>query len=369
MQRGATNVWFPVVRSALAIRERATPIGLAISACSSQQISRITSIEGLRQLIELEMFPSLAAFPIDDVWQAIQRLRGEAQDNDIDLRRPEWTALREPSASSDDRSELFLERSEVHEEFAGLIGRVILARKLLEVRALIGFTRVEAIAGSADDDRLAGISPLSREITGWLPGIEVRGEGIFLELCEEAVAAWEDRVLVKQRARAMEEKFREWESERSAVQSIFPGARYVLLHSLAHSLIRQASLDCGYSASSIRERVYSSRDEQGHMAGILLYTASPDSEGSLGGLVDLGSPQRFPALLRSALRSTSRCSSDPLCADHQPDAHGTINAAACHACILAAETSCEGFNRFLDRNFVVPTMAEERMAFFGAIEP
>ena len=100
------------------------------------------------------------------------------------------------------------------------------------------------------------------------------------------------------------------------------------------------------------------------MAGILLYTASPDSEGSLGGLVDLGSPQRFPDLLRGALASTARCSSDPLCADHQPEVHATINAAACHACILASETSCETFNRFLDRNALVPTMASGSLAFF-----
>ena len=103
------------------------------------------------------------------------------------------------------------------------------------------------------------------------------------------------------------------------------------------------------------------------MAGVLLYTASPDSEGSLGGLVDLGSSQRFPELFKGALRSATRCSSDPLCADHQPDVHATINAAACHACILASETSCETFNRFLDRNVLVPTMATAGLAFFAKV--
>src|SRR5438067_889039 len=101
------------------------------------------------------------------------------------------------------------------------------------------------------------------------------------------------------------------------------------------------------------------------MAGVLLYTASPDSEGSLGGLVDLGSPQRFPELFNGALRAATRCSSDPLCADHKPDVHATINAAACHACVLVSETSCETFNRFLDRNVLVPTMATGALAFFS----
>ena len=103
------------------------------------------------------------------------------------------------------------------------------------------------------------------------------------------------------------------------------------------------------------------------MAGVLLYTASPDSEGSLGGLVDLAMPNRLPSLLRKSLRTAERCSSDPLCADHQPDVHASINAAACHACLLVAETSCENFNRFLDRNFLVPTIAHYDLAFFQGL--
>jgi hypothetical protein len=106
----------------------------------------------------------------------------------------------------------------------------------------------------------------------------------------------------------MEEKHKQWEVERGADPRSFPGARYLLLHSLAHTLIRQLSLDCGYSASSVRERIYSSTDPKRPMAGILLYTASPDSEGSLGGLVDLGAKSRFPELFSNALRSP-RCSS------------------------------------------------------------
>jgi hypothetical protein len=215
-----------------------------------------------------------------------------------------------------------------------------------------------------DDSLGLGMAPIYRTRPDWLPAVEVRGEGIFIELNEEAVTKWETKPEVQKRSRAMAEKFRQWEAERGTEPSPFPGARYVLLHSLAHTLIRQLSLDCGYSGSSVRERIYSSTDPKRRMAAILLYTASPDSEGSLGGLVDLGSPQRFPDLFRGALRSAVRCSSDPLCADHQPNVHATINAAACHACILASETSCETFNRFLDRNALVSTMASSVLAFF-----
>jgi hypothetical protein len=364
MQRGATNVWFPVVRSALAVKEAATPIGIALNACNPKQIEKVDSLEKLKRLIEMEMFPSLQSFPVEDVWTAILKQRGEVETDDIDLRWPEWLAFRDPASSTSEKAELFLEPGDVPAGFKGLIARVVLARKLLEVRALVGFTRIDAAGIGTDDSLRPEMAPIYRSRPDWLPAIEVRGEGIFIELDEEAVARWESKPVVRERSCAMAEKFRQWEVERGTEPSPFPGARYILLHSLAHILIRQLSLDCGYSASSVRERIYSSTDPQRRMAGVMLYTASADSEGSLGGLVDLGSPHHFAELFRAALRSSMRCSSDPLCADHQPDVHATINAAACHACILVSETSCETFNRFLDRNALVPTMAAWELAFF-----
>jgi len=364
MQRGATNAWFPIVRSALAVKDAATPIGMAINACNPKQIEKVDSLEKLKRLVDDEMFPSLDAFPVEDVWLAIQKLRGEVETDDLDLRWPEWLAFRDPASSGSDKAELFLEAGEVPKGFEKLIGRIVLARKLLEVRALLGFTRIDAAGAGTDDSLQPGVAAIYRNRPDWLPAVEVRGEGIFVELDEAAVARWETIPDVRARADAMAEKFRQWEKERGSTPSQFPGPRYILLHSLAHALIRQLSLDCGYSASSVRERIYSSADPKRPMAGVLLYTASPDSEGSLGGLVDLGSAQRFPELLQGALRGATRCSSDPLCADHQPDVHATINAAACHACILASETSCETFNRFLDRNVLVPTMASAALAFF-----
>jgi len=364
MQRGATNAWFPLVRSALSVREAATPIGMALAACDPKQIEKIDSVEKLKSLVAMEMFPVLAQFPTEDVWHAMRKIRGEVETDDIDLRWPEWAALRDPASAASDRGELFLKEGTVPSAFTDRIARVVLARKLLEVRALVGFTRVDTLGGGTDDSLRPDIAPIFKNRPDWLPAVQVRGEGIFVELNEDAVARWEMQPDVRARAGAMEDKFREWERERGSDPTPFPGARYVLLHSLAHTLIRQLSLDCGYSASSVRERIYSSLDPKRPMAGILLYTASPDSEGSLGGLVDLGAPSRFPTLVANALRSAGQCSSDPLCADHHPEVHATINAAACHACILASETSCEGFNRFLDRNMLVPTMAGSAVAFF-----
>lgn len=128
--------------------------------------------------------------------------------------------------------------------------------------------------------------------------------------------------------------------------------------------MRALALDCGYSGSSIRERIYASVEEGREMSGVLLYTASPDSEGSLGGLIDLGTPERLGPLLQDALRALTRCSSDPLCASREPTRHRSINGAACHACVLVPETSCEAFNAWLDRSLLVPTVATQDVAFF-----
>jgi hypothetical protein len=365
IQRGATNGWFPLVRSALSIKEAASPIGQALKKCPQHQVEKIDSQEKLQTLLDMEMFPTLSEFKAEDIWQTLLKERGEIETDEIDLRLPEWNAFRDIEGSNQgDQSDFFLEAGEVPDFLSDKVDRIVLARKLLEVRALTSFTRIDYASGMDDDGMGASRAPIYKERQDWLPAVEVRGEGIFLELKEEALTAWEAESAVQKRAAAIEQKYKEWAAERGVDADDFPGARYVLLHSLAHVLMRQLALDCGYSESSVRERIYSSIDPERKMAGILLYTASADSEGSLGGLVDLGTKERFPNLIHNALENAKRCSSDPLCADHQPDVHATINGAACHACVLAPETSCEAFNRFLDRNFLVPTMAYSDMAYF-----
>jgi hypothetical protein len=145
--------------------------------------------------------------------------------------------------------------------------------------------------------------------------------------------------------------------------------RYILLHSFSHALMRQLSLECGYSAASIRERIYAQppKDGQPGTAGILIYTSAPDSEGTLGGLVGLGEPEYFGLHLAQAVESARLCANDPLCAEHVPAAQGhTIHAAACHACLFAPETSCERGNRYLDRAALAPTVERDGRSFFGA---
>jgi hypothetical protein len=147
-----------------------------------------------------------------------------------------------------------------------------------------------------------------------------------------------------------------------------PPARFVLLHTIAHLLLHQVALECGYSTASIRERLYcrAPGDSLGPpMAGVLLYAASPDSEGTLGGLVSLAEPSRLAALLRDAVTRAKLCSTDPMCADHRAgDLGDTLHNAACHACLFAPETSCEAGNRYLDRGAAVPILGHHAHAWF-----
>ena len=364
LQRGATNIWFPVTRSALAVKDSATPIGYALSQCDPHQLSRIDSPSTLEHFVNIER--RLQGFEVEEIWQALLNMRGEIQTDQTDLHWPEWLAFRDDPRKTCDKNEFYLEKGEVPSLYSSRIARIVGVRKLLEVRALLGFTRIDQSSSSiVNDGPLSDLAPIYREQQNWLPAVEVRGEGIFIELNEDAVALWEAKQEVKDRAAAMAEKYAEWQRQKGANPSNFPGARYILLHSFAHTMIRQLALDCGYSASSVRERIYSSTDEDRKMCGVLLYTASADSEGSLGGLVDLATPNRFPDLINSALNAATHCSSDPLCADHQPDIHASINGAACHSCLFVSETSCESFNLFLDRSVIANTISNDKLSYFA----
>ena len=137
-----------------------------------------------------------------------------------------------------------------------------------------------------------------------------------------------------------------------------------MLHSIAHLLIRELALECGYNAASIRERIYADVESEDPQAGILIYTAAADSDGTLGGLVDLGKPENLGRLLEQALNRAKVCSSDPLCSEHDPEKDRSLHAAACHACSFVSETSCEKGNRYLDRSLLIPTLDRSDAAFF-----
>jgi hypothetical protein len=375
LQRGATNSWFPVVRSAISIKDAATPVGKLLSQSDPDILELIHTSEDLNTYWTLltKKVPELNDYSDDlaTILEAILKGRGELETDETDLLLPEWEALRDPDGfSQGERSDFFSQKAEVPTKLADVITSVIQVRKLLEVRALTGFTRLESKGGPfGGDGEDIEIAPISRNpMLDWLPAVEVRGEGLFFEFDGDALDTWSTNPAVQSRVKAMiaaAAKERDDDALPPSVDDFREKSRFIVLHSFAHAVMRALALDCGYSGSSIRERIYCSVEDGREMSGVLLYTASPDSEGSLGGLIDLGTPERLGPLLQDALRDLTRCSSDPLCASHEPERHRSFNGAACHACILVPETSCEAFNSWLDRSLLVPTVATQDIAFFN----
>lgn len=367
---GASNAWFPVQRSALSIPSRAGEVAQAVDRHWALLEPMPGGVEVLNYALESnpalkELQPLVDEVGPDALLAAIEDRRAGLSDADAgDLRGPEWDVLRTPDEAPG--GEDFQLRSVgPPDRFTAQLADVVLVERLREVSALRGFTRLNApddVAGAGGE-----IAPLARGKTTWLPCSEVRGEGIFVRFDEPAVAAWEQAYRTSGRAGELQAGHRAWRARRKLdPDEGWPGERYVLLHSFAHALIRELSLECGYNASSIRERLYASAEPERPMAGVLLYTAAPDSEGTLGGLVELGRPEHLGPLLRQALERAQLCSSDPLCADHAPTADASMHAAACHACQFASETSCERGNRYLDRATLTRTIAGEDAAFFPA---
>ncbi|MCA9640102.1 MAG: DUF1998 domain-containing protein, partial [Myxococcales bacterium] len=247
--------------------------------------------------------------------------------------------------------------------FESFISRVLLLERLREVNALLGFTRIESTSdGGGQRTRRA---PIGRTSPTWVPATQVHGEGIFVEFSEKALVDWENVPAALSQEAELRRGHRGWRARRGLdPNSDFPGIRFALLHTIAHLLIRELALDCGYNAASIRERVYADTSDGKSQAGILIYTAAADSDGTLGGLVDLGKPANLGRLLRQALDRSRVCASDPLCAEHNPRTDSSLHAASCHACSFVSETSCECGNRYLDRALVVPTLQVTGAAFF-----
>ncbi len=388
--RTGTNAWFPLTLSALAIPESDADFKEIIDQ-HFDLLKRFDSAEKLRMGLQLNLFTpeEAAALKNLDLGQLVEAVRRRQQGNEEapDIREAEWATLMvAPEGAPGDlpgRDEEWCAHRLPTTDLPAFLDRVVLVKALTETRAQVGFLRREGFPVNAegvpdvDPDR---VSPLAEE-ADWVPAVEIRGEGVFIALREEAVREWEAREAVQKRKEQFEQAAL-MESERKKKTILPMEPRLIMLHSLAHMLIRAISLECGYSAAAIRERIYCFRavvaddatDEERQAAydrsraGILLYTGTPGSEGTLGGLVEVGA--HIVDHLRRAVDMNTLCSNDPICAQHTPDGKEEgrrREGAACHGCLLIAEPSCERMNQDLDRALVVPTVAEgsEEMAFLG----
>ena len=240
--------------------------------------------------------------------------------------------------------------------------RIGLVHKLKETRVLAGFTRVYPDT----EDVRALIPKLAKKSLDWLPATIVYGEGLFFEFEETALRKWEQKPEVQARVQPLIKRYSELQAKRHMKDRPL-GPRFVMVHTFAHLLMNELTFECGYSSAALRERLYVANSDQHPMAGVLLYTANGDSEGTLGGLVRMGKPGYLEPVIRKALARAAWCSADPVCMEmgslngQGPD---SCNLAACHGCGLVPETACEEFNRFLDRALLIGTPDNEKLGFF-----
>ncbi|MFM9048055.1 MAG: DrmB family protein [Cyanobium sp.] len=390
--RSATNAYFTETLSVISLP--ADRRSLSRRVAENHDNLKLLTDES-QVALALQVFPPVrAAFPevsAAELWVAIQAHRNPTAAADAEPKDEELAVLTGPMEGISDDSEHSLFQADIWQPaappswYSKAIRRVLLIHRLREVQALVGFTRFTprtcSLGGlpiqTATANRRAN---LATNLT-WVPTSENNGEGLFLEFEPATLEAWAVTAMVQDRCRQYTNAFEgEWLASRGLTTKDFPfpGQIYLLLHSLSHLLITEMALDCGYGASSIRERIYARPLDPTRAGsqryGILLFTSSSGSEGTLGGLVEAG--KRLDRYLRKAFERALLCSNDPFCAEHDPNHPYDIrptNGAACHGCELIAETSCEQRNDFLDRALVSRTVASHGLepdpSFWSYLQP
>lgn len=372
--RTASNAYFPQVVSALSLPDR----GSAVDAVVRELWDDLQIVDGAADLAVLKKKPRiaerLAPFSDEEVLTAVRAAKaGRAEEKPV--KQVELDALlAAPEGFGDDvpvdpdfHARRLPDRVWRRSGRSDGVQAVIQLHRLREVLALVGFTRFEAITPDIQGEYETDVERAQIALEPqWFPAVENRGEGVFIQLRADAVQGWLERAPVKERLDALASGHQRWTQDRKSPRP-FPGGPYVLLHTLSHLLIQSLSMRCGYPASSLRERIYVDADAGRY--GILLYTGSPDADGTLGGLVQQA--RHFEDHLAHALRVGALCANDPICAQHAPGVSMEgrwLHGAACHGCALVSETCCEMRNDYLDRALVVPVLGVPDASFFAAAE-
>lgn len=374
LQRGASSVHFPVVKSALDIPPDSNWVSWG------GPMEQLLENTYFRTVLEKPDSPpplvdSLLGLAASDIGMSVAEVKmaldlqlGGSQKNDVAddgelMQVREWKALVNPADSYDPRDYFISRQVPIPSPFghyslqpfadtaAERLGQVVIIDKLREIRVLTGFHR---------HTMHKTLSPSLGKNVNFLPAIEVFGEGVFLRINETVLQQWESGLAVIKRGNVLRQRLAasfqaKWIEDE-------PSPRMIMLHTLAHLLMRQMSFDAGYSSSSLKERIYAGTDPDFPLGGLLIYTGAGDSEGSLGGLARLGEPERLVPTLARALGAAQWCSLDPVCSESKGQGIDGLSLAACHACALAAETSCTHGNILLDRKLVI----DPEIGFFRA---
>ncbi|MEI9975265.1 MAG: DUF1998 domain-containing protein [Ignavibacteriota bacterium] len=361
--RSASNAYFPQTMSVISLPDRDEAVRKAVEA-AWDFLDIVETMEDLeREMRRPKVREALDGVSPEEAFAQIQRRHTATPTPDKSVKHAELETLAasKDEIGSDQAEGAFYARSLPKtiwdRPWMKPIERIVLVHRLREVGAQVGFTRFESAAPDIEGELDLGVkrAVLARETT-WLPAYENKGEGIFLQFSSAYLNDWLQKPKVLKQGIRLKQGFDAWKAERQGSSRVFPGLPYVALHGFSHLLLTAVALECGYPASSIRERIYAI-PSVGY--GVLLYTGSSDAEGTLGGLIQVG--RRIHNSVRSALELGLLCSNDPICAQHDPESrqeHRHLQGAACHGCVLTAETSCEQQNDFLDRALVVKTVEE-----------
>lgn len=356
VQRGATGNYIAERISALDIpEEQPQSVALADAIRAHNDFSRVVADNGGPKA---EMIAEWIAEEVGTSVEEVLSLAsaGEREHESVlaDLKDGEWAAfIKKLGSPGRDRSEgdfvvdgwSTSDLPGVPATLASRLTAVGQVRRVREVQVLKGFRRY-----SADSELIPADLSLKGKHKPSLPAIELFGEGIFLQFSERFLRAWEQQPEVKGRSAILAER----RSNLQWAQRLdVPEPRFVALHTIAHLLIRRLAYASGYSSASLQERIYAHTDRPDNTAGVLIYTAAGDAQGTLGGLVRLGAPDKLIPLLLAALDDADVCSNDPVCIESDRQGASSLNLSACHGCSLVSETSCETANRLLDRQLVL----------------
>lgn len=389
LQRGSSSVYFPVTESSLVIPPYSSIVTNKIdeSAAYAEYKAVIASylstpgipaetIESLRNLqtkVYAQRIAQEMAIPFDKVVGVLKRKNvapddGEYSTASVKYRAEEYEAITgETVIEAEDYGEFYREGVDISAYNLPFLKSISLIHKVREVQALVGFTRLKPVDSTDAPGSQAVIVPVKEPDTKWYPAYDVRGEGIFIEFDSSSINSWRsENQFLAERVALLNDNYKKSFIGENHPREIT--GKFLLLHTISHLLIKQLSFECGYGIASLKERIYCSEAADGkEMAGILIYTACGDSEGTLGGLVRQGISDTFPRIFNKAIENARTCSNDPVCSLSQGQGRDSLNLAACYSCTLIPETSCEEFNCFLDRGVVVGTFDNPNLGFFQGV--
>jgi hypothetical protein len=357
-QRGASNVYFSVTRSAISIPPWVNPLHNLIDEHFRLlvEMRELIGEEGINKIYE----KYFSEYPRDEFDVALAKRLDDIKEF-TEIKRMEYDAIthHDDPVYRCNKKHFKAEEDPLPQYLTPYFSRIIRITRLREVKVLLGFTRVDAPDPDADEQ--PNIVYLNKGSKGerWLPAVDINGEGVFIEFNQDSLKTWLSNEKVSALSKAYESGYKAYCDSREWKVTALRNAVYTLIHTFSHLLIKQMSMESGYSSTAIRERIYFGDK----MAGVLLYTGSPDKEGSLGGLVELGAIEHMIPIMRNAFQEALLCTNDPECLHNQPSGEN-INGAACHSCCMISETACENGNRMLDRGLVVPITEREDQSFF-----